>query len=65
MGKVNIYNDIYKKNYGLAISEINEIRLKTSDINLINYCDELIKLCNNDSDITLRDILIDYILIKD
>ncbi len=42
MGKGNIYNDIQKGLYDLAINEINEIK-KQSPF-LVNSCDQLIEL---------------------
>ncbi len=42
MGKGNIYNDVEKGLYDLAIFEVTEI--KKSNSNLSNYCDQFIDL---------------------
>ncbi len=64
MSKLNIHNDIKKGLYNLAINEIIDIKMKSSDMILKNACDEIINLSNEKGDIPLREILIDYLIIK-
>jgi hypothetical protein len=45
MGKGNIYNDVEKGLYDLAISEVKEI--KEQNPHLGNYCDDFIDLMNS------------------